>query len=245
MATPNDFGKMGAEPSHPELLDWLARQFRDSGQSFKDLQRLIVTSETYRQVSDHEPANARLDSGNQYLWRMPRRRLTAEEMRDSILAVSGQLDLTMGGPGYYLFQIEKPEHSPHFEYHQFDPADPKTHRRSIYRFVVRSQPDPWMTTLDCADSSQSTPRRNETLTPLQALSLMNSRFNLVMADAFAADLRESEPDLRSQLEAAWRRALQRPPTDEELRAMSTLAQRHGLPQLCRMIFNLNEFAFVD
>ena len=245
VSTPNDFGKMGAIPSHPELLDWLACQFRDSGQSLKDLHRLIVTSETYRQVSDHDPDNARLDSGNQYLWRMPRRRLTAEEMRDSILAVSGQLDLTMGGPGYYLFQIDKPEHSPHFEYHRFDPADRKTHRRSIYRFVVRSQPDPWMSTLDCADSSQSTPRRNETLTPLQALSLMNSRFNLVMADAFAEDLENSEKDLPRQLEAAWHRALQRPPTEVELQSMKTLVRRHGLPQLCRMIFNLNEFAFVD
>ena len=116
---------------------------------------------------------------------MRRRRLSAEEIRDSILSVSGALDRRPGGPGYYLFELEKTDHSPHYEYHKFDPADPKSHRRTVYRFIVRSQPDPWMTTLDCADSSQSTPRRNETLTSLQALSLLNNRFNLVMAERFS------------------------------------------------------------
>ena len=110
-----------------------------------------------------------------------RRRLTAEELRDSILTVSGAMNWQMGGPGYYLFELEKPEHSPHFEYFKFDPSDPASHRRSIYRFVARSQPNPYMTTLDCADSSQSTPRRSETLTSLQALALLNNKFNLVMA----------------------------------------------------------------
>ncbi len=100
---------------------------------------------------------------------MNRRRLEAEEIRDSILAISGSLNPRMGGPGFYLFQLEKTEHSPHYEYLKFDAGDPASHRRSIYRFVVRSQPDPWMTTLDCADASQSTPKRNETLTSLPAV----------------------------------------------------------------------------
>ena len=110
---------------------------------------------------------------------MNRRRLSAEEIRDSILLASGTLNLEMGGPGYYLFAFEKTEHSPHYEYHKFDHADPSSYRRSIYRFIVRSQPDPFMTTLDCADSSQSTPARNETQTPLQSLTMLNSDFNLV------------------------------------------------------------------
>ena len=188
--TPNDFGRMGALPTHPDLLDWLAVEFREQGQSLKHLHRLIVTSSVYRQSSEFDRANASIDAGNRYLWRMSRRRLEAEEIRDSILSVSGVLDRKMGGPGFYLFELEKTEHSPHYEYYKFDPADPASHRRSIYRFIVRSQPDPFMTTLDCADSSQSTPRRNETLTSLQALSLLNNRFNLEMAQRMAERLRE-------------------------------------------------------
>ncbi|MEZ6144862.1 MAG: DUF1553 domain-containing protein [Planctomycetaceae bacterium] len=154
---PNDFGRMGQLPTHPELLDWLAVEFRDNGGSFKHLHRLIVTSAVYRQASTHNEANALIDASNQYLWRMNRRRLSAEEIRDTLLAVSGQLNDQMGGPGYYLFELERTEHSPHYEYHKHDPSDPASHRRSVYRFIVRSQPDPFMTTLDCADSSQSTP----------------------------------------------------------------------------------------
>lgn len=188
VSTANDFGRMGEEPSHPRLLDWLATEFRDHGQSFKALHRLIVCSNTYRQSSQATQANLAIDGGNKFLWHMNRRRLEAEEIRDSILSVSGTLDLRMGGPGYYLFELERPQHSPHYEYHKFNPMDRASHRRSIYRFIVRSQPDPWMTTLDCADSSQSTPRRLETLTSLQALSLLNSRFNLAMAEEFAKRL---------------------------------------------------------
>ncbi len=185
VATPNDFGRMGQTPTHPQLLDWLACEFRDRGQKFRALHRLIVLSSTYRQVSDYDEASARIDSDNQFLWRMNGRRLEAEELRDSVLAVSGRMDPAMGGPGYFLFRLEKAEHSPHYEYHKFNVDDPATHRRTLYRFVVRSQPDPFMTTLDCADSSQSTPQRAETLTSLQALSLLNNRFMLSMSAHFA------------------------------------------------------------
>ena len=109
---------------------------------------------------------------------MNRRKLSAEEIRDSILQVSGRLNNQMGGPGYYLFKLEHPQHSPHYEYHLHDPNDVTSHRRSIYRFIVRSQPDPFMTILDCADSSKSTPLRDETLTSIQALALLNNKFNL-------------------------------------------------------------------
>jgi len=245
VATPNDFGRMGAEPTHPELLEWLACEFRDGGQSFKALHRLIVTSSVYRQSSNSHEANAAIDGGNQFLWRMNRRRLEAEEIRDSILSVSGALDPSAGGPGFYLFELENPQHSPHYEYHKFDPADPASHRRSIYRFIVRSQPNPWMTTLDCADSSQSTPRRNETLTSLQALSLLNNQFNLVMAEHFAKRLQQQAPTLTEQVDLAMQLTTQRSPEPEERQEFIEFAQGYGLVNLCRFMFNLSEFVYLD
>ncbi len=243
--SPNDFGRMGTRPTHPELLDWLAADFRDGGQSLKRLHRLMVTSSVYRQSSKSNQANASIDSSNQYWWRMSPRRLEAEEIRDSILAVSGKLDKTMGGPGFYLFKLEKTEHSPHYEYHKFDPADAKSHRRSIYRFVVRSQPDPFMTTLDCADSSQSTPRRVETLTALQALTLLNNRFNLEMAERFAERLRGEASELPAQIDRAMMLTVGRLPTNDERNEMIDYAETHSLANLCRMMFNLSEFVFLD
>ena len=248
--SPNDFGRMGQLPTHPALLDWLALEFRDGGQSgqgqsFKSLHRLIVTSATYRQASSHHAANAEIDSSNQFLWRMNRRRLEAEEIRDSILAISGSLDRSMNGPGFYLFALEKTAHSPHYEYHKFDHADVRSHRRSVYRFIVRSQPDPFMTTLDCADSSQSTPRRTETLTSLQALSMLNNRFNLLMARRFASRVESGNRPFTDQIRQAVRLTTGRAPTDSELQAMQAYAQEHGLANLCRVLFNMSEFVFVD
>lgn len=243
--SPNDFGRMGQLPSHPELLDWLAAEFLKNGQSFKHLHRLIVTSSVYRQSSETNAAAETVDSDNQFLWRMNRRRLEAEEIRDSVLAVSGKLNKEMGGPGFYLFELEKPEHSPHYEYNKFDPEDARSHRRSIYRFIVRSQPDPFMTTLDCADSSQSTPRRHETLTALQALSLLNNRFNLSMAKHFADRLKSEENTVELQVTRAFFLLTGREPSEEELPPMTSYATQHGLPALCRLLFNLSEFVFVD
>ena len=176
---------------------------------------------------------------------MNRRRLEAEEIRDSILAVSGALNPEMGGPGFYLFELEKTDHSPHYEYHKFDPSERASHRRSIYRFIVRSQPDPWMTTLDCADSSQSTPRRNETLTSLQALSLLNNRFNLVMAEEFADRLQLESSDLTTQVHSAMALVTQRRISEMERDELVAYARTHGLPNLCRFLFNLSEFMFLD
>ncbi|MEZ6152639.1 MAG: DUF1549 domain-containing protein [Pirellulaceae bacterium] len=250
VATSNDFGRMGAQPTHPALLDWLAFEFRDGGQfltaqSLKSLHRLIVTSNTYQQSSANIPSNASIDSGNQFLWRANRRRLTAEELRDSILTVSGAMNWQMGGPGYYLFELEKPEHSPHFEYFKFDPSNADSHRRSIYRFVARSQPNPYMTTLDCADSSQSTSRRTETLTSLQALTLLNNKFNLVMAQEFARRLKRESKSSNAQVARAVELVTQRSVTPGELTEYMDYAHRHGLENLCRLLFNLSEFVFLD
>ena len=249
VTTPNDFGKMGAKPSHPDLLDWLATEFRDGGKwikkgSIKDLHRLIVNSQTYRQRSDHDEAKSTIDSDNTLLWRMNRRRLEAEEIRDAIMFVSDSLNLTMGGPGYRLFELERPEHSPHYEYHKFDHRDASTHRRSIYRFIVRSQPDPWMTTMDCADSSQSTPVRDETLTALQSLSLLNNQFNLVMAERFERAL-DGETSMSEKVRLAFSKAMQREPSKSDHQAMLQYARQHGLNNLCRLLFNFSEFIYID
>ena len=243
--SPNDFGRMGQQPVHPELLDWLAADFLRQGQSFKTLHRLIVTSSTYRQSSADNPAAVQKDADNQLLWKMNRRRLTAEEIRDAVLMVSGKLNTDMGGPGFYLFELEKIDHSPHYEYHKFNPEDARSHRRSIYRFIVRSQPDPFMTTLDCADSSQSTPRRHETLTALQALSLLNNPFNLAMARHFSERLQRDAGSPDAQLTLAWSLLTGRPPEPTELPPLKAYAEKHGLPALCRLLLNLNEFVFVD
>jgi hypothetical protein len=256
VATPNDLGRMGQLPSHPDLLDWLAVEFRDNGQSIKSLHRLIVTSAVYRQASGlaaDAGTDARtmvergleIDGGNVYLWRMDRRRLEAEEIRDAVLSVSGNLRNSMGGPGYYLFNLERTDHSPHYEYHKFDPTDTASHRRSIYRFIVRSQPDPFMTALDCADSSQSTPRRTETMTSLQALALLNNPFTLVMATRFAERLEMLADSPNGQIELAVRRVLGRAPSEDELQSMRQYAADHGLANLCRLLFNLSEFVYID
>ncbi|WP_437222257.1 PSD1 and planctomycete cytochrome C domain-containing protein [Planctomicrobium sp. SH661] len=244
-ASPNDFGRMGKEPTHPELLDWLAVEFRDGDQSLKQLHRLIVNSSVYRQSSADHPANSAIDGSNQFLWRMNRRRLEAEEIRDAILSVSGSMNLKMGGPGFFLFNLEKEVHSPHYEYQSFDPADPASHRRSIYRFIVRSQPDPFMTTLDCADSSQSTPRRNETVTALQALALLNNRFNLLMAERLAARLESGSSDPEEQIRSGFSLVTGRPPAPDELHQLHRFASEHGLKSTCRLLFNLNEFVYID
>jgi len=236
---------MGQQPTHPELLDWLAVEFRDGGQSLKKLHKLIVTSSVYRQSSAHDEQNSQLDSENEYLWRMNRRRLTAEEVRDAVLSVAGKLDRTMYGPGFQLFTIEHPEHSPHYQYHKHDPDDPKSHRRSIYRFVVRSQPDPFMTTLDCADSSQSVPRREETVTALQALSLLNNKFMLRMAEHFAQRMKSDTDDHAEQVDAAFQLITGRRPTQEQRTDLIEYANEFGDENLCRLLFNLNEFVFVN
>lgn len=245
VATPGDFGRMGEKPSHPELLDWLAVEFRDGGQSLKKLHRLMVTSATYRQAEAAKPQAAKMDAENRLLWRGQRRRLEAEEVRDALLFVAGKLDFTMGGPGFQDFALEKTEHSPHYEFHKHDPDDPKTHRRSIYRFLVRSKSQPFLAALDCADASLRVDRRNESLTPQQALALWNDRLAVAMAKHFAMRLEREEPEAGHRIARAFRLALGRLPTEAENTALQKHATDHGLASACRVIFNLNEFVFVD
>jgi hypothetical protein len=150
----------------------------------------------------------------------------------------------MGGPGYRAFGFVD-DHSPHYKYAEHDPDDAASWRRSVYRFVVRSVPDPFMETLDCADPSQIVAKRNETLTALQALAMMNNRFVVRMAEHFAARVEKMSPDTAGRIDAACRLAYGRPATDLERRALTEISERHGLANACRVILNSNEFVFVD
>jgi len=279
--TPNDFGRNGALPTHPELLDWLAADFRDHGGSLKRLHKQIVMSATWRQSSvaadergDRKPETgkgeaagtdqseirnpksetesarllpspATIDANNTLLWRQNRRKLEAEAVRDSVLAASGKLDLTEGGPGWQDFVIEHPAHSPHYEYGLANPEDPKTWRRSIYRFIVRSQTQPWMTSLDCADPSMRVDKRNESLSALQALALLNNGFMLTQSRLFAERVQREAPDLAAQIDRAHSLAFGRLPNGAERERLINFAKANGLPNLCRVLLNLNEFTFVD
>lgn len=246
--TPGDFGRMGGKPSHPDLLEYLASELRES-ESIKRLHRLIVTSATYRQMSSAEPKLAALaapiDAGNRYYWKMNRRRLEAEAVRDSVLHAAGRLDLQMGGPSFQDFVIDKPEHSPHYEYHLHDPTDPKSHRRAVYRFVVRSQTQPFLTVMDCADPSMLVAKRNVTISPLQSLALLNNQLMLVMAIECANQAEAVGNTIEEQVTTAFRKALSRDPSVTELSALCNYANSHGLANTCRVIYNLNEFVFID
>lgn len=237
--TPNDFGRAGSLPTHPRLLDWLAATFRDSG-SLKDLHRMIVSSATYRQASQYHAQNAAIDGNNQFLWRMNIRKLDAESVHDSILSMSGKLDLTMGGPGYEAFNYTH-DHSPRYDFLGKD--GPEVWRRSIYRFIVRSVPDPYFEALDCADPSMSTPVRIETLTAPQALAMLNDAFVLNharhTAERFAGEA------LKQPITEMHESALGRLPSESELITLTQFTEQHGLAGLARLLFNTNEFIFVD
>ncbi|MGD9749179.1 MAG: DUF1553 domain-containing protein, partial [Verrucomicrobiales bacterium] len=150
-----------------------------------------------------------------------------------------------GGPSYQDFVIEKPEHSPHYEYQLHDPEDPACHRRSIYRFIVLSQQQPFMTTMDCADPSMRVDKRNESISPLQALSMMNNDLTVSMAKHFAERVEAESADLESRVARAFELALGRSPAAEERQALADYAANQGLANACRLILNLNEFSFVD
>ncbi len=242
--SPNDFGRMGSLPTHPELLEWLAGWFADHGHSLKELHRLLLTSAVYQQVSSSNAEFERIDAGNRYLWRMNRARLDAECVRDAMLAVTGKLDLTMGGPSVQQFEF-KDDHSPVYDYARFNVDDPRGLRRSVYRFLVRSVPDPFMDCLDCADPSIMTPKRNTTLTSIQALAVLNNPLVVRQAEHFAAKLQSLHDEPAAQIEAAYRLALGRKPRAAESQALVAYAAKHGLANACRVILNSNEFMFVD
>jgi mono/diheme cytochrome c family protein len=244
--SPNDLGHMGGLPSHPELLDWLAIEFRDSGGSLKKLHRLIVTSAVYRQITEYDPKRALIDSDNCYLWRMNRGRLDAEMLRDTLLVMSGKLDQTMGGPSVMQFDFRDPnkEVSPLISYEKFDPDNPTSLRRSVYRFIFRNVNDPLLETFDAVDPSLSAAKRNETITPLQALALYNNRFVLRQCEHLAARLEREADNLPARVDRACRLVLGRPPRPQEAQLLTSYATHHGLANACRVLLNCNDFLFI-
>ena len=243
--TPNDLGKMGGTPTHPELLDWLAAEVRDGG-SLKRLHRTIVLSAAYRQQVRHDPAAAAVDAENRWLWRMNRRRLDAESLRDAALLVAGRLDETMHGPPVKQFtELPGPAGTPNAHYNTLNLEAPAARRRSIYRFVFRTQPDPFLAALDCPDFSLSAPVRTPSLSALQALALWNNAFMLRQAEALAAlaEARTRDPAERAAFVA--RRLFGRVPNAEEAAEWAGHSTRHGLANLCRVLFNASEFQFID
>jgi hypothetical protein len=243
--TPSDFGLGGGKPSHPELLDWLAADLMDHGWSLKHLHRLICTSHTYRQRSVDVPRAAeatRIDSDNRLLWRQNARRLDAESLRDATLAASGSLNPQMYGPGYRDFKYTE-AYAPVYDYVAAD--SPELWRRSIYRFIVRSTPHQLMTTLDCPNPASLAPVRLQTTTALQSLALLNNDFLIRQASLMARRLEREGDDSRQRVRRGFELAFSRPPTDAEMAAALTLVDRAGLVQLCRMLFNGNEFVTID
>jgi hypothetical protein len=244
--TASDFGRMGALPTHPELLDWLAARVLADGGSLKRMHRLIVTSAAYRQAVRHDPRAAEVDADNRLLWRMNRRRLDAESVHDAILLAAGQLDRTMGGPSVQQFALRPGVHvTPVVDYTQYDWDRPGAGRRSVYRFLFRTLPDPFMDSLDEADASQLTAARNESITPLQALALLNNPFVLRQSRHLARRLEQAQGTTPDQLRLAFDHVFNRPPTQDELSDLADYARRHGLANLCRLLFNSNEFLFVN
>jgi hypothetical protein len=246
VATPSDFGRNGSPPTHPLLLDWLAVTFRDGGGSFKKLHRLIMTSATYRQSSQHNAEFAKTDRDNRYLWRMNRRRLDAESTRDAVLAMSGRMILKMGGPSDRQFSTGKGVHvTPTVNYDKFNIEGESARRRSVYRFIFRTVPDPLMEALDCPDASQFTPKRTASVTSLQALAMLNNRFIVRYCEHIANRIEQERRDRDAQIRRLFMLAYGRPPTKDESKSVAAYAAKHGLANACRVIVNTNEFMFVN
>lgn len=241
--TPSDFGYLGGRPSHPELLDWLARRLQQHGWRLKPLHREILLSQTYRQSSASREDAAKLDASARLLWRFPARRLSAEEIRDSILAVTGKLDLNMGGPGFRLYRYLQDNVA---TYWPLDQHGPETYRRAVYHQNARASLLDGLTDFDLPDSAYSAPSRTSTTSPLQALTLLNHRFTLEMSDALAERAKRDAPgDEAAQVRRAFALAFQRQPTAEEQQAALKLIASHGWRAFCRALLNANELLYLN
>jgi len=244
VTTPSDFGYNGSRPSHPDLLDGLAQSLRQHDYRLKPIHRLIVTSATYRQSSKPNTAAAKLDAGNRLLWRKSPQRLEAEAIRDAVLLVAGQLDRQIGGRGYRDVR--------HFSFKGSNFYEPlaetgsQSRRRTIYRFSPRGGRNPFLDTFDCPDPSTTAPQRASTTTPLQALVLMHNALIFQMADQFAQRItREAGKDVEKQSALTFQSAYGRTADADEIQLASRFVKKHGLPALCRVVFNSNEFVFIE
>ncbi len=240
--TPSDFGANGSRPTHPELLNWLADEFVKGGWSIKHIQRLILMSATFRQSSAPRADAAALDADGRLLWRYTPRRLEAEAIRDSMLAVSGALDLKMGGPGFYLMDVVTENVMHYFPKEKYTPAE---YRRMVYLFRIRAAQDGVFGSFDCPDGGSVMAKRSRSNTPLQALNLFNSSFITQQSDLLAKRLRTEAgeaPD--AQAAFAFRLFYARPPDAYEQRSSAEMIRTHGLQSFARALYNTSEFLFV-
>ena len=255
--TANDFGKLGEAPTHPELLDWLASDFMEGGWKLKRLHKLIMTSGTYRLSAQADPDNLKADPSNALLWRFNMRRLTGEEVRDSILAVSGNLNPKMYGPSTYP-KIPKEVLAGQSVPGQGWPTSPpeEANRRSVYAHVKRSLRVPILIGFDQPDPDSSCPVRYVTTVPTQSLGLLNGEFANEQAEEFARRLRKEKPnDLAAQVTRAIRLTTGRAPAADEVKAdvdfVQRMKEKHGLDDLksltqyCLLCLNANEFVYLD
>jgi hypothetical protein len=236
VASSNDFGHLGQQPTHPELLDWLARKFVQHGWDMKAMHRIIMTSSTYRQATVPEDfAEAEIiDQDNHFLWRMPVQRMDAEQLRDSMLFVSGEIDGSMGGPAV---------------------SEEKTNRRSIYVQNKRNKLMTMMNAFDTPDFHNSCPTRDTTTTPIQALTLLNGQWSITRAERFADRVLENEGVSASdRIAQAYRFAFGRSPSIEELESARTFleyanskndSRRTAWIDLCHVLLNTNEFLYIN
>lgn len=253
-----EFGGLGSKPTHPELLDWLANEFVRNGWTMKPLHRLIMTSNTYQMSSAPNDEALTKDPLNDHFWRFDMRRLTAEEIRDSILMVSNHLNSQVGGPSVFPTLPEEVLATASRAYQRWDLEAGEEHqnRRSIYTFTRRSLLDPMMSTFDSADTDTSCPVRFNTTVPSQALTMMNSQFIADHAERIAKTLKPlADQGLDSVVNEGFTQVLGRLPNDEERKVSIELIQSmqsdfdHDLAtainRFALMMLNLNEFVFLD
>jgi hypothetical protein len=240
--TPGDFGYMGGRPTHPALLDWLARRLVEGGWQFKSMNRLIVTSQAYRQSAAYREDAARVDGDSRLLWRYPPRRLSGEELRDTMLALAGKLEGPRGGPGFRLYQYVQDNVA---AYLPLDRHGPETYRRAVYHQNARASRVDVLTDFDCPDSAFSAPRRALTTTPMQALTLLNHSFTSDMA-AFLAErlIREAGPEAGAQVDRAFALAYGRAPAPDERMDAAAFIGKQGLKTFARVILNTNELIYL-
>ena len=244
VGTPNDFGYMGERPTHPELLDWLASQLVAGGWRLKPMHKLIVMSQAYQQSGDFREDAAKIDGDARLLWRFPPRRLGAEEIRDTILYVSGKLDEKMGGPGFRLYQYTRDNVAIYTPLASFGP---ETFRRSVYHQNARASRVDLLSDFDAADCTFSIARRVPTTTPSQALAMMNHSFTIAMAEALSKRLAASEGADTSdkQIKLGFQLVLGRDPSPAEQVAAARLVEKHGMRAFCRAMLNSNELIYVN
>ena len=236
--TPSDFGFLGSRPTHPELLDYLAQRLIAHGWRLKALHREILLSRTYLQSAAHRADGAAADAASRLLWRFPPRRLSAEEIRDTMLAVAGKLQLEpMGGPGFRLYKFTQNNVCTYFP---LDQHGPETYRRAVYHQNARASVVDLLTDFDFPDIAFAAPVRANTTTPLQALTLFNHRFTLDMATALGERLAAGD-----EVGSAYRLVFQRAPSPAERDAAEALVANHGRQALCRALLNANELLFLD